>query len=147
MRDVAVIGVGMNKWGEIWERSLRDLIVEAGLLALDDAGVDHIDSLVVGCMSSGIFNGQEHLASLVADYLGQGPIPAARVESACASGGLALRRGLHPGGLRPSRHRARRRGGEDDRRQRQRGHLRPGHGRRPGVRSASTAPRFPASTP
>jgi acetyl-CoA C-acetyltransferase len=94
MRDVAVIGVGMNKWGEIWERSLRDLIVEAGLLALDDAGVDRIDSLVVGCMSSGIFTGQEHLASLVADYLGQGPIPAARVESACASGGLALRAGF-----------------------------------------------------
>jgi acetyl-CoA C-acetyltransferase len=94
MRDVAVIGVGMNKWGEVWEKSLRDMIVEAGLLALDDAGVDRIDSLVVGCMSSGIFVGQEHLASLVADYLGQAPVPAARVESACSSGGLALRTGF-----------------------------------------------------
>lgn len=94
MRDVAVIGVGMNKWGEVWEKSLRDMIVEAGLLALDDAGVDRIDSLVVGCMSSGIFVGQEHLASLVADYLGQAPVPSARVESACSSGGLALRTGF-----------------------------------------------------
>ncbi len=94
MRDVAVIGVGLNKWGENWERSLRDMITEAGLVALDDAGVDHIDSLVVGCMSSGIFTGQEHLASLVADYLGQSPVPASRVESACASGGLALRTGF-----------------------------------------------------
>jgi acetyl-CoA C-acetyltransferase len=84
----------MNKWGELWEKSLRDMIVEAGLLALDDAGVDRIDSLVVGCMSSGIFTGQEHLASLVADYLGQAPAPAARVESACSSGGLALRTGF-----------------------------------------------------
>ena len=94
MRDVAVIGVGLNKWGEVWESSLRDMIVEAGLAALDDAGVDKVDSLVVGCMSSGIFTGQEHLASLVADYLGHGPVPAARVESACASGGLALREGF-----------------------------------------------------
>jgi len=94
MRDIAVIGVGMIKWGELWEKSLRDMIVEAGLLALDDAGIDHVDSIVVGCMSSGLFNGQEHLDSLVADYLGQTPIPAARVESACASGGLALRTGF-----------------------------------------------------
>ncbi|OGD22041.1 MAG: acetyl-CoA acetyltransferase [Candidatus Aminicenantes bacterium RBG_16_63_16] len=94
MRDVAVIGVGMIKWGELWEKSLRDMIVEAGLLALDDAGIDRVDSIVVGCMSSGLFNGQEHIDSLVADYLGQVPVPAARVESACASGGLALRTGF-----------------------------------------------------
>jgi acetyl-CoA C-acetyltransferase len=93
MRDVAVIGVGMNKWGELWEKSLRDIFVEAALLAMDDAGVDHIDSLYVGSMSPGLFIGQEHLGSLLADYLGQCPIPAARVESACASGGLAVRMG------------------------------------------------------
>jgi len=93
MREVAVIGVGMNKWGELWEKSLRDVFTEAAVLALDDAGVDKIDSLIVGCMSSGLFVGQEHLSSLLADYLGQVPVPAARVESACASGGLALRTG------------------------------------------------------
>ncbi|MBM3324819.1 MAG: thiolase domain-containing protein, partial [Calditrichaeota bacterium] len=93
MRDVAVIGIGMNKWGELWEKSLRDIFVEAALLAMDDAGVDHIDSLYVGSMTPGLFVGQEHLGSLLADYLGQCPIPAARVESACASGGLAVRMG------------------------------------------------------
>lgn len=93
MRDVAVIGVGMNKWGELWEKSLRDIFVEAALIAMDDAGVDHIDALYVGAMTPGLFVGQEHLASLLADYLGQCPIPAARVESACASGGLAMRTG------------------------------------------------------
>ena len=45
-------------------------------------------------MSSGLFVGQEHLASLLADYLGRTPVPAARVESACASGGVALRQGF-----------------------------------------------------
>jgi acetyl-CoA C-acetyltransferase len=94
MRDVAVIGVGMTKWGELWEKSLRTNFVETALLAIEDAGVDRIDSMIVGCMSSGLFTGQEHLASLLADYLGKTPVPAARVESACASGGLALRQGF-----------------------------------------------------
>jgi acetyl-CoA C-acetyltransferase len=94
MRDVAVIGLGMTKWGELWEKSLRDIFVETALLAIEDAGVDRIDSMVVGCMSSGLFTGQEHLASLLTDYLGRVPGPAARVESACASGGLALRHGF-----------------------------------------------------
>jgi len=91
MRDVAVIGIGMNKWGEIWKSSIRDLFVEAALAAIADAGVDHLDAMYVGCMSSGIFVGQEHLGALMADYLGQVPIPATRVESACASGGVAFR--------------------------------------------------------
>ena len=93
MREVAVIGVGMNKWGEHWEKSLRQVFTEAAILALDDAGVDKVDSMIVGCMSSGLFVGQEHLSSLLADYTGQAPVAAARVESACASGGLALRTG------------------------------------------------------
>jgi len=94
MRDVAVIGVGMTKWGELWEKSLRTIFVETALLALDDAGLDHVDSMYAGSMSSGLFIGQEHLASLLADYLGQTPVPATRVETACASGGLALRLGF-----------------------------------------------------
>src|SRR4030042_186248 len=92
MREVAVIGVGMNeKWGELWEKSFRDLFTEAALNAIDDAGVDKIDSMYIGCMSGGLFVGQEHIGSIMADYLGYGNIPAARVESACASGGLAFR--------------------------------------------------------
>jgi acetyl-CoA C-acetyltransferase len=94
MRDVAVIGVGMIKWGELWEKSLRDIFVEAALKAVNDAGVDRIDSMYVGCMSSGLFTGQEHLGGLMADYLGVTPIPATRVESACASGGVAFRQGF-----------------------------------------------------
>jgi acetyl-CoA C-acetyltransferase len=94
MREVAIIGVGMTKWGELWEKSLRDIYVETALLAIDDAGVDHIDSMYIGSMSSGLFVGQEHLASQLSDYLGVTPLPATRVESACASGGLAVRMGF-----------------------------------------------------
>ncbi len=95
MRDVAILGVGMNKkWGELWNMSLRDVFVEAALNAVDDAGVDHLDSMYVGCMTGGLFVGQEHLGCLMADYLGCEPIPATRVESACASGGAAIRQGF-----------------------------------------------------
>jgi acetyl-CoA C-acetyltransferase len=91
MRQVAIVGVGMKKWGEHWEQSFRNLFVDSALEAIHDAGVERIDSMYVGCMSGGLFVGQEHVAALMADYLGCGPIPATRVESACASGGAALR--------------------------------------------------------
>ncbi len=94
MREVAVIGVGMSEWGELWRKPLRDIFVEAALAAIDDAGVDKIDSMYVGCMTGGLFTGQEHLASIMSDYLGRSGIPATRVESACASGGVAFRQGL-----------------------------------------------------
>ncbi len=94
MREVAVLGVGMKKWGELWEKPLRDIWVEAALEAIDDAGVDRVDSIYIGSMSSGLFVGQEHLGSLLADYLGVTPVPATRIESACASGGAAVRQGF-----------------------------------------------------
>ena len=94
MREVAIIGVGMNKWGELWDRSINDIFVEAALEAIDDSGVDHVDAMYVGCMSSGIFVGQEHIASMMPDYLGVGRVPSTRVESACASGGLAMKCGV-----------------------------------------------------
>ncbi len=91
MRDVCIVGVGMSKWGEVWRESLRGLFVDAAQAAIKNSGVDHLDSLYVGCMSSGLFVQQEHLGPLMADYLGMRGLPAARVESACASGGIAVR--------------------------------------------------------
>jgi acetyl-CoA C-acetyltransferase len=91
MRNVCIIGVGMSRWGEMWRLSLRDLHTQAARAAIGNAGVDHIDSMYVGCMSGGLFVGQEHLASMLTDYLGMRGLPATRVESACASGGMAFR--------------------------------------------------------
>jgi acetyl-CoA C-acetyltransferase len=93
MRDVAIIGIGMIPWGELWEESHRSMWTNAALAAMEDAGVDQVDSIYVGCMSGGLFNGQEHLASQLPDELGLNPVPATRVESACASGGLAMKTG------------------------------------------------------
>ncbi len=94
MRDVAIIGTGIIPFGELWTKSLRTMWSEAAIAAMEDAGIDSVDLITVGCMSSGLFVGQEHLASLLADELGMAGVPAARVESACASGGVALRAGF-----------------------------------------------------
>jgi acetyl-CoA C-acetyltransferase len=94
MHEVAVLGVGMTKFGELWDKSLRQLFTDAARAAIADAGVDHIDSMYVGAMSPGLFVGQEHIAALLADYMGMPGIAATHVESACASGGIAVRQGI-----------------------------------------------------
>jgi len=97
MRDVAVIGIGLTKFGELWDKSFRHLIAEAGSKAILDSGVSggDIDAMYIGSMSSGRFVGQEHIGALVADAAGFSHlhIPATRVEGACASGSLAVREG------------------------------------------------------
>lgn len=92
---VAVIGVGITKFGEQWENSFSNIFVEAGAKAIKDAGIDgrDIDAIFVGNMSGGRFIDQEHISALIADHAGLNPIPSTRVEAACASGGLALRHG------------------------------------------------------
>jgi acetyl-CoA C-acetyltransferase len=95
MRDVAIVGVGVTKFGERWEASLRHLITEAGLQALQDCKVsgEEIDELYVGSMSPGQFTNQELVAPLVLDSAGLSGthIPTTRVEGAGASGAMALR--------------------------------------------------------
>ena len=91
MKEVAIVGVGLTRFGELWEQSLRDMFTEAALAAIADSGLDRIDSMYIGSMSPGLFVHQEHIAPLLADNLGLAGIPAAHVESACASGGLAVR--------------------------------------------------------
>ncbi len=95
MRDVAIVGVGLSKFGERWSSGLKELMAEAGLGALEDAHITHneIEMLYGGTMASGRFVGQEHTAALMADQLGFQNIPAVRIENACASGGSALRQG------------------------------------------------------
>ncbi len=93
MREVAVVAAGMTRFGELWELSLRDLFVEAAAEALHNANADHVDDIFIGNMSGGQFVGQEHLGPLMADQLGMSGVAATRVESACASGGVALRLG------------------------------------------------------
>jgi len=97
-RGVALVGVGMSHFGAFPEKTSRDLFVEAfqDLLAGGDKGFDpaKIEALYVGNYSSDLFEGQGHTAPIMADWIGQTPKPATRVEDACASGGVALRQGI-----------------------------------------------------
>ncbi len=97
MRDVAIIGIGDTKFGELWDMSFREMGIQAGLAAVYDANLagDEIDALYVGNMSAGKFIEQEHIGALIADYSGlaRDHIPATRIEAAGASGGLAFRQG------------------------------------------------------
>ena len=95
MRKVAVIGIGMTKFGSHFDRNLISLATEAGVKAVHDAGITQKDVEVLygGTMSGGLFVNQEHLGAMLPDYMGFKNIPSVRVEAACASGGLALRQG------------------------------------------------------
>ncbi len=95
MRSVSIIGAGISKFGENWNESFRDMLAKAGLEALASSQVEgkEIEAIFGGTMASGRFIGQEHIGALIADQLGLNPIPATRVEAACASGGVALRQG------------------------------------------------------
>ena len=95
MRDVSIIGTGVTKFGELWDKSLRELGLMAGLEAIQDAGVSSsdIDALYVGNMAAGSLVQQEHVSALIADYcdMAGAHVPSTRVEAASASGGVALR--------------------------------------------------------
>ncbi len=97
-RGVALVGVGMSKFGAFPDKTSRDLFVEAfqELCASVDKGFDpaEIEALYIGNYSSDLFEGQGHTAPIMADAVGLTPRPAVRVEAACASGGVALRQAV-----------------------------------------------------
>ncbi len=99
MRDVFVVGVGTTKFGELWEHSLRQLITDAGLAAVADAGISgpEIDAMYVASTSAGRLLGQQQLGVLALDEAGLANthIPATRIEAGDASGAAALRSAAH----------------------------------------------------
>lgn len=88
---IKVAGVGLTKFGELWDKTFLDLAVEASLEAIKDAGIDknQIDALFVANMLIGNIAGQDHLGPVVASSLGLS-CASFRIEGACASGGLAV---------------------------------------------------------
>lgn len=96
MSRVVIVGTGQTEFGELWDRSWVDLVEEAGLQALLEAGIEkkRINKLFLGNMSLGMFGGQEHSASKIFSEIfhaeHEPEVLGKRVEGACASGGLAL---------------------------------------------------------
>jgi len=97
-RGVAVVGVGMSKFGAFPDKTSRDLFVEAyqELKTSVQKGFDpkDIEAFYMGNFSSDQFERQGHLAPIVASWIGLSPVASVRIEDACASGGVALRQAV-----------------------------------------------------
>ncbi len=90
-----VAGAGVTSFGEHPERTGRDLFAEAGLAALDDAGVPagDVDALYFGNFMGELAEHQGHQGPLMAEAVGV-DAPATRFEAACASAGAGVRQAV-----------------------------------------------------
>src|ERR1043166_8116560 len=94
MRDqVAVIGVGCTKFGDLFETSYEDLICDAAFEAYADAGIDpqDIEAAYLGTYLPGPSGGKAAVS--LADALKLYDRPITRVENYCATGTDAFRNG------------------------------------------------------
>lgn len=85
---VAVVGMGCSKFGERWESSADDLLLEAVsecMTSVPELGKDDIDAYWLGTLSSGMSG------LTLSRALGIGDKPVTRVENMCASGSEAFR--------------------------------------------------------
>ncbi len=84
---VAIVGMGCTKFGELWDKSVEDLIIDAAYEAFEDAGIEpkDVQAAWIGTANSG-FTATSLTVPLKLDY-----IPATRVENLCATGSEALR--------------------------------------------------------
>ncbi len=87
----AIIGMGCTKFGELWDKSQNDLMVEACQEALADAGIEakDIQAAWLGTAMGGLL-GMRLARALKTDY-----IPVTRVENLCATGTDAMRQACY----------------------------------------------------
>jgi acetyl-CoA acetyltransferase len=96
LRDVAVVGVGMTRFGKFPDRSTKELVREAVENAISDSGVrkNQIEAAYSGNCLAGLMTGQEAIRGQVTlSPLGIESIPIFNVENACASSSTAFHLG------------------------------------------------------
>ncbi len=83
---VAIAGMGCTKFGERWDASQADLLVDAAYQAFEDAGIGpkDIQAAWLGCTSGGT-------GMVLSEPLRLQYIPVTRVENACATASEAFR--------------------------------------------------------
>jgi len=89
VRDVAIVGAGLHKFGRFPHKSIEDIGQEAVIAALQDAtnlNWKKVQVAFCGSMHGGTAIGQRVLA-----HVGLTGIPITNIETACASGGSALK--------------------------------------------------------
>ena len=89
MRDVAIVGVGMIKFGRYPEKSVQELAAQATLLALKDAGTTMKDVEIF--VSGNLYQSNAMIGQRILKEIGQTGIPVINVANACATGSTAFR--------------------------------------------------------
>ncbi len=89
MRDVAIVGVGMIKFGRYPEKTVPELAAQAALLALKDAGMTIADIELLA--SGNLYQSNAMVGQRILQIIGQTGIPVINVANACATGSTALR--------------------------------------------------------
>lgn len=97
MREVGIVGVGHLRFGK-YEGSLMNMLCEAAVEALDDAGIKTgkghgVDQVLVSTMGGSQVNRQTGVASALVDTLNLRPAMAETVENGPASGASAVKLG------------------------------------------------------
>ncbi len=92
-RDIAIIGIGVTKFGELFDQSYDDLVRDAAIQAAADARIE-LDDIQAGWLSTafpeiGVFKGRSGMD--LAEPLALFDIPVTRVSNFCASGADAIR--------------------------------------------------------
>jgi acetyl-CoA acyltransferase len=89
VRDVAIIGVGLLKFGRFPDKFVHELGGEAVLLACKDAGIDvkNLQLLVSGNLQQA----NAMVGQRILQTIGQTGIPVVNVANACATGSTAVR--------------------------------------------------------
>ena len=86
---VAIVGMGCTKFGENWDKSASDMIVEAAYEAYEDAGIEPKDVQAAWFGTLYEFSGMAGLGLTVPLRLQYKPVT--RVENMCATGSDTLR--------------------------------------------------------
>jgi acetyl-CoA C-acetyltransferase len=94
VNDVRIAGVGMTPFGRSAERTVRELFGDAAAEAFSDASVprDAVEEVFFGNYMGEFAEQQGHQGPLAAEAAGVSA-PATRIDSACASSGVATRLG------------------------------------------------------
>lgn len=92
-RDIAIIGIGVTRFGELFDQSYDDLVREAALQAVNDADIT-LDEIGGGWLSTafpeaGVFKGRSGMD--LVEPLNLYGIPVTRVSNFCASGADSIR--------------------------------------------------------
>ena len=93
MREIAIVGAGIIKFGKYPEKGIKDLVRESVESAIKDCGISpaRIEAAYVGSAAPGVMTGQEQIkAQVTLSAMGIDSIPMVNVENACASSSSAL---------------------------------------------------------